>query len=166
MTMSSSAVPFQPKQALFELTLLNADSSQAEFDDVVIDSLRRGIPPELVTRLSELWTQTKVVAGEIVAVGKIIVRKIVDFLMANPNIAIGIALGAAVTALVSGIPFIGPLLAPLVGTISILYGAGVGAAMQEGDDSMSPLAAATALARKFFELLEAIFNAVAEYWVS
>jgi hypothetical protein len=156
----------QPKMALFELSMLNAESSDAEFDDVVIDSVKRGIPVELVTRLSELWSQTKVVGGEIVHVGKIIVRKIIDFLLANPNLAIGIAFGAALTAIISSIPLIGPLLAPIAATISMLYGAGVGAAMQNGDYSGSPVSAAIALAHKFFELFSSIFNGVSEYWVA
>jgi hypothetical protein len=156
----------QPTLALFELTMLNAESSDSEFDDVVVEGVRRGIPVEVLTRLSELWSQTKLVAGEVIAVGKIIVKKIVEFLLANPNLVIGIALGAAVTALISSIPFVGSLLAPIVATISMLYGAGVGASMQAGDFSGSPFSAAKQLALKFFELLASIFNAVSEYWVS
>lgn len=166
MTATANTQRLQPKQALFELTLINAESSDIEFDDVVIDSLKRDIPAELVTRLSELWTQTKVVAGEVIAVGRIIVRKIVDFLLDNPKLTIGIAVGAALTALVSSIPFIGPLLAPMAATVSMLYGAGVGASMQKGDYSMSPFSAAIELAHKFFELLTAIFDGVKDYWVS
>lgn len=166
--MAASAHPthVQPKQALLELTLLNAESSDASFDDVVIEGLKRDMPAELVTRLAELWTQTKIVAGEVIAVGKIIVRKIIAFMLANPKLAIGIAVGAALSALVAGIPFIGPLLAPMAATLSMLYGAGVGAAMQKGDYSLSPYSAAIELANKFFELLSAIFNGVSEYWTS
>ena len=166
MTESSSMPPLQPKQALLELTLLNAESSNVEFDDAMIASLKRGIPPELLTRLSELWTQTKVVAGEVIAVGKIIVGKIIEFLLANPKITLGIAVGAVLSALVAGIPFIGPMLAPLATTISMLYGAGVGAAMQKGDYSGSPVSAAIELAHKFFDLLIRVFDGVSAYWVS
>lgn len=164
MTINANAL--EPKKALFELTLLNAESSDTEFEDALIDSLKRDIPPELVTRLSEIWVQTKVVAGEVIAIGKIIVRKILDFLLANPKITIGIAVGAALSALVAGIPFIGHLLAPMVATVSMLYGAGIGAAMQTGDNSLSPYSAAIELAHKFFELFTSIFNGVSEYWTS
>lgn len=166
MTESTSIPPLQPNQALLELTFLNAESSSVEFDDTLIASLKRGIPPELLTRLSELWNQTKVVAGEVIAVGKIIVRKIIEFLLENPKLSIGIAVGAFLSALVAGIPFIGPMLAPLAATISMLYGAGVGAAMQMGDYSGSPVSAAIELAHKFVELMIQIFNGVSEYWVS
>jgi hypothetical protein len=156
----------QPKLALLELTMLNAESSDAEFDDVVIEGVRRGIPVEVLTRLSELWSQTKLIAGEIVAVGKVIVQKIFEFLLANPNLTIGIAVGAAVTALISSIPLVGSILAPLVATTAILYGAGVGASIDAGDFSGYPFSAAKQLALKFFELLAIIFNSVSEYWVS
>jgi hypothetical protein len=164
MTLNVDVKTLQPKVALLELTMLNADSSEFEFDDVVIDSVRRGIPVELLTRLSEIWAQSKMIGGEIIAVGKIIVKKIIDFLLANPNIAIGLAIGAAFTSLIVSIPFIGPMLAPMAATLSMLYGAGVGAAMQNGDLSGSPISASIELARKFFELLISIFNGVSAYW--
>lgn len=98
--------------------------------------------------------------------GKIIVTKILDFLIANPKIAVGAALGACATTLVASVPLIGPLLAPLSASIFMVYGAGVGAAAQAGDYSMSPVSAAFELAQKFFELLVSIFNGVKEYWVA
>jgi len=161
---TGNTMQLNSEQGLFELTLINAESSKAEFDDVVIEGLKRGIPPELLTRLKEIWERTKVVAGEMIAIGKIIVMKIMEFLQANPKIAIGIAIGAAVSVLIGGIPLIGPILAPFALLISTLYGAGVGAAMQKGDYSGSPFTAAIELANKFFELIGVIFNAVAQYW--
>jgi len=165
MTLSANAVALEPKKALFDLTLLNAECSDTEFEDVLIDSLKRDIPAELVTRLSEIWVQTKVIAGELIAIGKIIVRKILDFLLANPKLTVGIAVGAALSTLIAGIPFIGPWLAPLAATVSMLYGAGVGAAMQNGDYSLSPYSAGIELAHKFFELFLNIFNALKDYWM-
>ncbi|NOU15575.1 MAG: hypothetical protein HOO92_16705 [Methylococcaceae bacterium] len=162
----ANAYPIHPKDALIELTLLNAEHSDESFDDLLIDSLKRNIPPEIATRLLELWSQTKVVAGEVVAVGKIIVRKIIDFLLNNPKMTIGIAIGAALSVLVAGIPFIGPLLAPLVAALSILYGAGVGSMIENGDFSGSIDTAIIEVAKKFFELLVNIINGVKEYWNS
>ncbi len=162
----TNTAQLQPKDALFELTLLNAEYFDDEFDDVIIASLKRNIPPEILTRLLELWTQTKEVAGEIIAIGKIIVRKIIEFFLDNPKLTIGIAIGGALGVLVASIPLIGPILAPLAGTVSMLYGGGVGALMQRGDTSASPFNAAIELAQKFFELLIAVFNGVVEYWNS
>ena len=77
---SASAQILKSEQGMFELSLINAEATSAQFDEVVVEALNRGIPPELVTRLKELWEKTKVVAGEIVAIGKIIVRQIIEFL--------------------------------------------------------------------------------------
>ena len=89
-----------------------------------------------------------------------------NFLKANLTIAAGIAIGAAVSSLLLMIPFIGPLLLPLTTLLATLYGAGVGAAMQKGDYSASPLTAAIALADKFFEAFIRIMKAVSQYWKS
>jgi hypothetical protein len=153
-----------PEQALFELSMLNAEQLQIEFEEVVIEGMKRGIPAEILTRLKDLWEATQDIAGEIIAIGKIIVLAIIDFLKANPTLLAGMALGAAVSSLVLTVPFLGPLLLPLSMLISTLYGAGVGAAMQEGDYSASPITAAIALANKFFELLRLILKGISQYW--
>jgi len=160
-----AAVRYSPEQGLFDLTLLNAEIKTATFEDVVIDGIQRGIPPELLTRLKQLWKTTKAIAGEVVAIGKIIVKQIFTFLQENPKLMIGIAVGAAISVLIAAIPFIGPILAPIALLVSTLYGAAMGAAMQEGDDSGSLYRAAIHLATKFFDLIKNIFNAIAQYWV-
>ncbi|MDP1765765.1 MAG: hypothetical protein Q8K83_02570 [Methylotenera sp.] len=48
---SANTYPIYPKDALLELTLLNAEQIDDNFDDLLIDSLKRNIPPEIVTRL-------------------------------------------------------------------------------------------------------------------
>lgn len=154
------------EQGVFELTLLNAELSRDQFDDFVVMGISRGIPVEIMTRLQGLWNLTKEIAGEVVAIGKIVVQKIFEFLKANPNLSIGIALGAAVGALISGIPFIGPLLAPLSAGLSMLYGAAVGSTLDQGVQSNDPFVAATLLARKFFELIQSIFLSIKEYFAA
>lgn len=154
------------EQGAFELTLLNAEYASTAFDDVLVEGLNLGIPAEIMTRLESLWSTTRSVAGEIVAVGKIIVSEIFAFLRANRGIAIGLALGAAVGALTTAIPFIGPLLAPIVASVTLLFGAGIGATFDAGVPTSDPLIATLQLARKFFELLQAIFWAVREYFLT
>jgi hypothetical protein len=155
-----------PEQGLFELSLINAENSDRSFEDVVLDGINRGIPPEILTRLKELWDITKIVAGEIIAIGKIIVKSIIDFIKINPELTIGTGLGASVSVLIAGIPFIGPILAPLSLVITTVYGAGVGATASYGNLSSDPIKAAFSLANKFFELLKMIFNAIVSYWNS
>lgn len=155
-----------PEEGMFELTLINAEATTASFDDVVVDALDRGISPEIVTRLKEVWEQTKVVGGEIVAIGRIIVTQIFDFLKKNPKMAIGIAIGGAVSVLIGGVPLLGGLLQPFATWFGTIYGAGIGAAMDVGDYTGSPFSAAIELATKFFELLKNILNAVSAHFAS
>ena len=152
------------EQALFELSMLNAERLQFEFDDVVVEGVKRGLPTEILTRLKDIWEATQDIAGEIIAIGKIIVMAIIDFFKANPTLTAGMVLGAAVSSLVLMIPFLGPLLLPLTTLVASVYGAGVGAAMQEGNYSASPITAAIALANKFFEMLIMILKGISEHW--
>lgn len=159
-----STILLTPMQGLFELSLLNAEKSEAAFEEVILEGVRRGIPVEILTRLKDLWEVSKNIAGEVIAIGKIIVLTIIDFLKANPSLTVGLLLGAAVSSLVLSIPFLGPILAPLSMLIASLYGAGVGASVQNGDHSGSPLTAAISLANKFLELLMRILKAISQHW--
>lgn len=151
-------------EALFELSLINAEESNTNFDDFFIWGLEKGIPPEILTRLKKVWDFTKVAIEESISIGKIIVNTIWKFMKAHPQLSVGLALGAAVGLLVAAIPFVGPLLAPLAGALTSLYGAGVGAAMeQDVRNATDPIQAAISLAKSFFELLIEIFQAVKAY---
>lgn len=154
------------EQGLFELTLLNAEMSREQFDDFIVMGLNRAIPAEIITRLQSLWEFTKEIAGEVVAIGKIIVQKIIEFLKANPKLGVGIALGAAVGALIATIPFLGPLLAPLATGLAMLYGAAVGATKDAGADSSDTYESVLILAKKFFELLQGIMISIKDYFVA
>jgi hypothetical protein len=152
-------------EALFELSLINAEESNSNFDDFFIWGTEKGIPPEILTRLKKVWDFTKVAIEESISIGKIIVNTIWKFMKAHPQLSIGLALGAAIGLLVTAIPFVGPLLAPLVATLTSLYGAGVGAAMeQDMRDTTNPIVVALSLAKSFFELLIEIFQAVKAYF--
>ena len=152
------------EQGLFELTLLNAETARDRFDDLVVEGLGMGIPAELMTRLQDLWEHTKVIAGEAVCFGKILVLRIFDFIKANRHLSIGLAIGAALAALVACIPFLGPMLAPLIATVSMIYGAAKGAARDSGDDSLGLYESVHLLAEKFFELLGVIFSSARDYF--
>jgi hypothetical protein len=151
---------------MLELSMMNADASAEDFDDVIVDALNQGLPAELVLRLRDFWTATKKIGNEVVAIGKIIVMAIIRFLKENRELAIGVAIGAAIAFLVASIPILGPFLAPYVAVLAPMYCAGYGAAQQAGQDPASPLAVAFALASKFFELLKLVFSAVSERWTA
>lgn len=154
------------EQGAFELTLLNAEHVRDLFDDILLEGLALGIPAEIMTRLESLWTVTKVIADEVIAIGRILVTQIFAFIRVHPGIAIGVVLGAAIGALTSGVPFIGPLLAPVAASVSMLAGAAIGATVDAGAPSSDPLIAMTQLAKKFFELLVSIIVAVREHYLA
>jgi hypothetical protein len=151
-------------EAKVELAIL--DSNAQEFDRV--DAFTRftnaGLPQEVVQRLQELWDAREEIAGRVVHVGKIIFMEINRFLDENPNLAFGVALGAGVGALASMIPLIGPLLAPFVLAAGILIGAVKGYELDAGvtvSDALSRISQEIIIiARKFFDLLARIFNAL------
>lgn len=145
--------------ALLELTVIDAEAAPLTFAEAAKEMLNRGLPPELVTRLEDLWDKTKVIGGQVIAIGKIIVKKIIDFFLANPGLAIGLVIGAAVGALVSAsIPFIGALLAPIVVVLTTLYGYNL---QTGGRDSL--LYSTIKLATEFFKLLLDVFQAVVSF---
>jgi hypothetical protein len=111
-----------------------------------------------------LWDQTKVVGEKIIHVGRIIILEIMRFIEENPHLAIGVALGAAIGAIVSLVPYIGPILAPLTIAIGAAFGGVLGSRLDRGQkpghwvEEMSQ--EVIILAKKFFELLAAIFIAL------
>tara|TARA_B110000211_G_C13816526_1_gene437272 strand:- start:197 stop:655 length:459 start_codon:yes stop_codon:yes gene_type:complete len=151
---------------MFELTLLNAEHAREQFDDILVEGLALGIPAEIMTRLESLWTVTKAIAGEMIAIGKILVTQIFAFLRAHPGIAVGLLLGAAVGVLTAAVPFIGPLLAPIAASASMIAGAAIGATFDAGTPSSDPLVAMIQLAKAFFEFLQSIFQAVRDYYLA
>ncbi|WP_201486766.1 hypothetical protein [Pseudomonas sp. OF001] len=148
------------KQALIRVSMLNAEVIDANFEEVMVSRICSGWPPELLTRLEGLWGVTKKIAGESVAIGKIILMKVFEFVESNPKVFVGAAVGAAFSVLVSGIPFLGAIIAPYVAAIGALTGAAAGAAMQNPKADGSIESGLITLAENFFGLFFAIFKAI------
>jgi hypothetical protein len=151
-------------EAKLEMTLLNSNVSDLDRIDVFTRLTNADLPSEIIFRLEELWEQTKVVGGRIINIGKIIINELLNFIEANPHLAIGVALGAAIGALVSLIPYLGPMLAPLTMLLGAAFGGVVGSRLDRDkrpvhwvEDISQEL---IMLARKFFELFAAIFTAL------
>lgn len=156
-----------PMQAQFEMALLNAEAESTSSSNLYLWLRESGMPSEVAIRIQSLVDQTAVVAGQVYCIGKIVVIKIIEFVKAHPDMAIGMVVGASVGALTSMIPFLGPYLAP----IAIAIGATVGAVAGHRSDKMDMgltvntgvIAFAQDLleiAMEFFKLLIDIFNAV------
>lgn len=162
--------PLTVVDATFKLFDLNTASQQLEWVDIVTLLNNRGAKLELITRLQELWYKTKIIAGEVVNVGRIILIKIWEFIKANPNLVLGVVIGAALGALANLIPFVGPLLAPIAIVIGTTIGALAGHRLDklEGGETVSGsmFEDLITLAKRFLQLLADIFVALKDTYFS
>lgn len=142
------------EQAMIELSIVDAETREQTFDEFVVRGVASGIPVEVLTRMKELWEQTKEIGGELIHVGKIIVLKIIEFLKAHPKLTASLAIGAVVYLLSNAVPVIGPWLAPLLAALT-----SVGVLI-----SSASLDEAIKMAKGFFQLLIDVFNTLAERW--
>lgn len=152
-----------------EMDLLAAESSAISGPEIYIWLIEQGMPQEVAIRFRELADVTHEVGGKVVSTGKIILFKVMQFVKAHPNLAIGAAIGAAIGVLATAIPFVGALLAPIVAAIAIILGVVAGDRLdklENGGDvvrSTGNLGLAEDViltARAFFELLIRAFSAV------
>lgn len=153
-------------QANFEQTILNAEAASISSGDIYAWLRESGLPSEAAIRLQGLLDVTREVGGRVINVGKIILIKLIEFVKAHPNLAIGIALGAAIGALVNMVPFLGPLLAPIAILIGVTLGALAGHGLDKANSGEVKNTGQLAIgqdvieiAKAFFALLIGIFNA-------
>ncbi|MBK6348449.1 MAG: hypothetical protein IPF50_00910 [Proteobacteria bacterium] len=153
-----------PAAANIKLTVLDSKAQTTDRLDSLVRFTNAGLPQELIHRLGELWDARQEMSGRVVHVGNIIFMEINRFIDENPNLAIGVALGAAVGALTAMIPGIGPLLAPFTMAAAVLIGALSGQDLDNEKGANGAIGQIAQdlinLARKFFELLASIFNAL------
>jgi ElaB/YqjD/DUF883 family membrane-anchored ribosome-binding protein len=151
-------------EANIELAILDSKAQDLDRTDFLTRFINKDLPQEVVMRLQELWDAREEIAGRVVHVGRIALSEINKFVDANPNLAIGVALGAAVGVLTSMIPFIGPILAPLAAALSLVVFIISGKRLDDDQKTRGGLIGigqdVILLARKFFELLASIFNAL------
>ena len=162
-----------PAKAKLQLALLNSSAANLEKRDFIVRFTNAGLPQEIVVRLDEWWDKTKIVAGEVINIGKILIQKIWEFVAATPNMLIGAAVGAAIGALVGLIPFIGPLLAPAGMTIGAVLGGLWGFEQDRANRGDvikgGPIGVAenlVGLAKEFFKLFAGIMIALKDYFAA
>ena len=154
-----------PAQANLELAILNAEAESMSSSDFYAWLKGLGLSDEAAIRLKGVAEVTAEVGKRVINVGKMIVMKIIEFVKAHPNMAIGIAIGAAIGALVNTVPLIGPFLAPIVTILGVAVGALAGHRLDKaatGQPQNSGLVAigqdVIEIASAFFKLLIDIFN--------
>lgn len=158
-----TAQPLSLPQANLKMALWQVDADSMSSSELYVWLNDSGLPHEVTIRLHELASYTKKAGNKVLAVGKIVLIKIIEFVKAHPNLGIGIALGAAVGLLVSSVPFIGPVLAPLAAVLGITVGAIAGHRLDQGYRQVDGIVGVTQdfiqIARLFFQLLIDVFNA-------
>lgn len=152
-------------QANLKLALWNAEAELVKSSELYIQIQELGLPEEVVSRLHQILTYTKKVAGKIFRVGKIVLLKILEFVKAHPFLIISLGISAvvsgAITSLVTSIPLLGQLLAPAAAKLGIIInvtGAVIGHRLDKqfpnvGEDIIE-------IAQHFFALLVDVFSAV------
>ncbi len=157
--------PLSPAQANLKLALWNADANSVSSSDLYIRLQQLGLPEEVVTRLHNIISLTKKVGSKVIAVGKIIVLRILEFVKAHPFLVagagIGFVVGSAIAALITSIPLVGPLLLPIAAILGVTITAAglvIGYRLDKaipgvGDDLVE-------IAKEFFALFSGVLNAV------
>ncbi|WP_420857947.1 hypothetical protein [Marivivens marinus] len=102
----NDSLPLRKIEAMLERTDLSADAKSIAL---------------------EVASQTIVVAGQIVQIGRKIVSFALELARTIPNTLFGVALALVITALVAGIPVVGALLAGLLKSILLIFGIAQGA---------------------------------------
>lgn len=146
--------------AVDKVLLLEDDYKDVDRSKMRAWLLKKGLPIEIVTRLDDLWEDTKIIAGRVIQVGKLIFCRILEFIATYPHAAIGALVGAAIGALMNGVPLLGPLLAPLSSSLGAIIGAVGGAQLDTGRGDLQSI---IMVAKDFFTMLIDIFNAIFNY---
>ena len=136
---------------------------------IFICGCESGLPSEVAIRLQNLVDTVKEVGSRTISIGKIILFKIIEFVRAHPNLAIGIAVGAAIALLASMVPFLGTYLAPIALLLGVSIGAIAGHRLDKVEQGQKITTNANMVSlsqevieivKAFFQLLIDVFNAV------
>lgn len=152
-------------QANLKMALWQVDADSMSSSELYAWLVDTGLPHEVTIRLHELISYTKKVGSKVIAVGKIVLIKILEFVKAHPFLVIGAGIGtvvgAAVASLITAVPFLGQLLAPVAMALGITItaiGAVAGHRLDKrfqgvGEDVFE-------IAQEFFKLIRDVFNTV------
>lgn len=127
-------------EAKLKLSILNSNAIELDRVDTVTKLTNMGLSQEVITRIEDLWEKTKIIGGQVIHIGKVILAEIMKFIKENP------------------------LLAPLVTAVSVVVGGVAGLRLDRGegprDDFIGVTQEVILIAKKFFELFANIFNAL------
>ena len=119
---------------------------------------------EFDRKMATLFQQTKIIAGKLVNIGRIIFAKLYQFITENPNMALGTIIGAVLGSFLGMVPLIGGILS----IVATFLGAAIGGYLdllnkggREADTTLEKVIAGAAhTTKEFFKLLKEIFIAL------
>lgn len=154
-----------PAQAKLKLALLNAEATAVKSSDVYLELQTFDLPPEVTSRLHDLLQVTKPIGGKVIAVGKVVLLQILEFIKQHPflvtSLGVGAVIGTAVAGLITSIPLLGGVLAPLAAALGITITVLAGVVGYELDKNFQGVGQdIVEMAELFFRLLSNIVNTV------
>lgn len=154
-------------QANLKISLWQVEADSMTSSNLYVWLQDSGLPHEVIIRLHELATYTKKIGSKVLAVGKIVLIKIIEFVKEHPYLATGVAVGVAVGFLVNSIPFLGTILAPLATALGIIVFGIAGHRRDKRDQGKEVQSGffgvaedVVEIAANFFKLLGDVFNIV------
>lgn len=149
----------------FDNPRFNEDNARGLIDEMSSGlKLPESMKAEFDRKMVTLFQQTKIIAGKLINIGRIVFAKIYQFIQDNPNLTLGTIIGAVFGSFLGMMPLIGDILS----LISPFLGAAIGGYIdyvnkggRELDSTLQQvIAGATHTTKEFFKLLVEIFIAL------
>ncbi|MEH2378112.1 MAG: hypothetical protein V7K27_04280 [Nostoc sp.] len=152
-------------QANLKITLWNAEAGAIKSSDFYEYLQDMGLPEEVVTRLHDLVRHTIKIGKKVIAIGKVLLFKIVEFVKTHPFLVAGAGIAAVVSAVIYNwivsIPWLGHFLEPVARALGIgivLAGAVLGHVLDKQFKGVAQNI--VEVASEFFKLLADVLNAL------
>ncbi|WP_104746406.1 hypothetical protein [Helicobacter bilis] len=149
----------------FDNVRFNEDNARGLIDEMSSGlKLPESMKAEFNRKMVTLFQQTKIIAGKLINIGRIIFAKIYQFIQDNPNMTLGTIIGAVFGVFLGMVPLIGGILS----LISPFLGASIGGYLdyvnkggRELDSTLQQvISGATHATKEFFKLIVEIFKAL------
>ena len=107
----------------FDNPRFNEDNARGLIDEMSSGlKLPESMKAEFDRKMVTLFQQTKIIAGKLINIGRIVFAKIYQFIQDNPNLTLGTIIGAVFGSFLGMMPLIGSILS----LISPFLGAAIG----------------------------------------
>lgn len=149
----------------FDNARFNEDNARGLIDEMSSGlKLPESMKAEFDRKMVTLFQQTKIIAGKLINIGRIVFAKIYQFIQDNPNLTLGTIIGAVFGSFLGMMPLIGDILS----LISTFLGAAIGGYLDyvnKGGRELNGtlqqvIAGAAHTTKEFFKLIVEIYDAL------